>query len=365
MKVKQMNPFQPTFGKNPPMLIGRDEIINNFIESLDENVGDERRATLFTGQRGMGKTVVLNALAKRAREKGWITAEVTTSPTMLEDILDNISDQVESRSKTTLQGINLSLFGFGGGVTTAKETRKTGWRMQVTRLLKELDNKGVGVLFTIDEIVSSSSELRQFAIAYQHFVREDRVVAVAMAGLPYQVSNLLQDKVLTFLRRSSRVELVMIDIDDVYEGMLATISEYGRTIEATVLKQAAESTKGYPYLIQLVGSKIWSMHPDNREISASDVEVGISLAYGQLKKNVFEPVLEVLSDKDIAFLRAMSKDDGASKTSDIAKRLKITAGYLSTYRARLLDADVIFSPKRGYLDFNIPFLREHLRGYPI
>ena len=103
------------------------------------------------------------------------------------------------------------------------------------------------------------------------------------------------------------------------------------------------------------------MHPDAIEISAADVEAGIPLALSQMDKNVIEPVLEVLSDNDIRFLRAMSKDSAASKTSEIARRLKVSASYLSTYRARLLDADVVFSPKRGYLDFNIPFLREYLR----
>lgn len=357
-----MNPFQPTFGKNPPTLIGRDTIIDDFIASLHEDVGDERRATLFTGQRGMGKTVVLNALARRAKELGWIVAEVTSSPTMLEDMLDQIFDQAESRSKTTLRGINLSLFGFGGGVTTATKIRKVGWRMQITRVLEELQKRSTGVLFTIDEALASSEELKQFAVAYQHFVREDRMVAVAMAGLPHQISDLLQDKVLTFLRRSNRVRLEMIDEGKVYEGMLTTVTSHDRTIAATSLKKAVEATQGYPYLIQLVGSKIWSTHPNNREISLDDVQAGIPLAYAQLKKNVIEPVLDVLSDTDISLLRAMSKDIGASKTSELAKRLKVSSGYLAAYRARLLDADVVFSPKRGYLDFNIPFLREYLLG---
>jgi type II secretory pathway predicted ATPase ExeA len=357
-----MNPFQPTFGKNPPAVIGRSDIIDDFIDGLAQDVGDERRATLFIGQRGMGKTVMLNQLAKRARRKKWVVADVTDSQTMLQDILDQLIDQMLKSSKHEVTGISLSAVGFGAGVSTqAKKQSATGWRMQVTKLLEELNNKGTGVLFTIDEVHGDSNELRQFATAYQHFVREDRKVAVAMAGLPFEISELLHDRILTFLRRASKVELTNVDIEQVELGMLETIETNGRAISPKALRNVAMQTDGYPYLIQLIGSCIWRVHPQNKTISDEDIQIGILQAYDKLFKNVVEPVLQELSGKDIAFLEAMSVDEEQSKLSDIQARLKASQSYISQYRKRLISADMVYAPKRGYVKYVIPQIGKYFK----
>ncbi len=33
--VRQRNPFKPTFGASPPLLVGRDELLQDFSEALD------------------------------------------------------------------------------------------------------------------------------------------------------------------------------------------------------------------------------------------------------------------------------------------------------------------------------------------
>ena len=52
-----MNPFKPTAGKMPPILIGRETAIEEFTEGLDNGAGAPGRIMLVTGQRGFGKTV--------------------------------------------------------------------------------------------------------------------------------------------------------------------------------------------------------------------------------------------------------------------------------------------------------------------
>jgi len=55
------NPFTPTFGVTPPLLVGRGNVLDEFSLALDGGVGDPGRAMLLTGVRGAGKTVALNA----------------------------------------------------------------------------------------------------------------------------------------------------------------------------------------------------------------------------------------------------------------------------------------------------------------
>lgn len=51
-----MNPFKPTAGKMPPVLVGRQNIIEDFQEALDNGAGAPGRLMLIMGQRGYGKT---------------------------------------------------------------------------------------------------------------------------------------------------------------------------------------------------------------------------------------------------------------------------------------------------------------------
>ncbi len=66
------NPFHPGFGVSPPLLVGRDSLIAEFGEALEDGPGSAGRATLYTGARGSGKTVMLNAVEDRARSAGWV-----------------------------------------------------------------------------------------------------------------------------------------------------------------------------------------------------------------------------------------------------------------------------------------------------
>ena len=353
------NPFKPTFGKNPPLVIGRERIINDYIDGLDEDAGDERRATLFIGQRGMGKTVILNQIAERAKAKGWVVAEASNNGTLLGDIVDELDEATSKKASRKLSGASLSVMGFGAGIETDAAVAPTpGWRMSVSKILDRAENiKARGVLFTIDEVHANSDELRQFATAYQHFVREDRNVGVAMAGLPNEVSELLQDKILTFLRRANKVQIGDVPVDQVELGLLQTIEANSRSIGSRALQQAASATSGYPYLIQLIGSYSWRVHPETPEISFEDVRIAIPQARAKLIVNVVEPMLKGLSSQDLEFLKAMAQDENESKMADIQAKLGVSQSYAAQYRKRLIEADVIHSPRRGIIAYTVPQTR--------
>lgn len=65
------NPFKPTAGKRPPILIDRESVIEDFEEGLDNGAGAPGRLMLITGNRGCGKTVLLRELQRLASERGW------------------------------------------------------------------------------------------------------------------------------------------------------------------------------------------------------------------------------------------------------------------------------------------------------
>ena len=65
------NPFKPTAGRIPPILVGREEIIEDFDYALKDGVGSPGRLMFLTGARGVGKTVMLDTLGTHAQKQGW------------------------------------------------------------------------------------------------------------------------------------------------------------------------------------------------------------------------------------------------------------------------------------------------------
>jgi hypothetical protein len=71
-------------------------------------------------------------------------------------------------------------------------------------LLDQLALADLGLVITVDEVNPEVGELVSFVSTYQHFVRERRNVALHMAGLPNNVSSLLGNDDVSFLRRASQ-----------------------------------------------------------------------------------------------------------------------------------------------------------------
>ena len=218
------------------------------------------------------------------------------------------------------------------------------------------------MLITLDEIHRTQIvELRELATSVQHAFREDRDVAFVGAGLAAAVSDVLNDDVVTFLRRAERHTLGTVARADVARGFREPIEAAGRTVGDTALEVMVDGARGYPFLLQLVGAQTWRNHPDNDEITAEDAEHGVTRARQRLGVLVHEPALSAISDVDRDFLRAMTRDDGPSRMADIQERLGVGVNYASQYRLRLIAAELIQPGRRGYVEFALPYLREFLR----
>jgi hypothetical protein len=365
------NPFKPTFGVSPPLLAGREDLIAEFDEGLEDGPGSGARATLYTGARGAGKTVMLNAVEDCARARGWIVVSDTAAPGLitrltqsrLPELLRRFDPDAVRRRMTGLT----APFTAGGGVTwetLEAHVVKADIRSQLELLTDLLAEGETGLLITIDELHRNQiDELRELATTVQHIFRGNRDLAFVGAGLSAAVSDLLRDDVLTFLRRAERHHLGAVELGDVRKALREPIEAAGRDVSEEALEIMAAGTQGYPFLIQLVGAQTWRLRRTARTISVADARTGVENARRRLGSLVHAPALKEASDIDKSFLLAMSKDDGASRISDVASRLNVDKGYASVYRQRLIDAELIEPAGYGYVDFTLPYLREYLREH--
>jgi len=75
-----MNPFSPGAGSPPPELAGRDEVLDHAMLALKRiKHGRSERSLFLIGLRGVGKTVLLNEIEKRANKENYLSAMIEAS----------------------------------------------------------------------------------------------------------------------------------------------------------------------------------------------------------------------------------------------------------------------------------------------
>ena len=215
------NPFKPTAGKRPPILIGRESVIEDFEEGLDNGAGAPGRLMLITGNRGCGKTVLLRELQRLANERGW--AVISDSASL--GLCDRLADALRS-NKPVVTSMELGP-SFGRMSVEAARAKGETLRGLVNERLKKL-GPGKGILFAIDEAQSASiEELAALAVLYQQVLgdqdatglsdSDQRGLALVFAGLPSMVDDLLEEPSVTFLRRAQQRTLGAISLPKVLD----------------------------------------------------------------------------------------------------------------------------------------------------
>ena len=355
--------FQPTFGNRPDQYIGRDGVINQFMRGLSEPVGSRNRCTLFLGQRGMGKTALLLELGDRASKAGYVVARVTAHEGMPSAIIEQFQlngSQYFKDEKRKITGVSAGALGFSFGLTFSEAAeRQYGFRAKMSLLCDKLAEKGKGALILIDE-VRTSAAMREVAASYQELVGDRKNIAIAMAGLPHAVSSVLNDSVLTFLNRAMKVELGLISTQLIRAYFERAFKSIGIDISDEILDRAALSTRGFPYLMQLIGYYVIQYTPKGTAVTDKIMDKVEKAAMRDMEDNVFKPILAPLSDNDKIFLKALAQCGGNATTSKLQAVLGKKGPAMQPYRKRLIEAGVIEAPRRGELMIAVPYLSEFM-----
>lgn len=377
--IRVANPFRASLGSTTPYLAGRHHEISDFADALDDGPGAHERISLVTGLRGVGKTVLLNAFEEEAKKRAWWVISETATGGFSERIIDallRIASEVMAKNKRMLTGVTLpGILGVQFSSEPAQQPKRT-LRSALTEFLawqEEVDAKlgqePGGLLITLDELHHQRrEEVIDFGTTIQHLVREERNIAVAMAGIPQSIKPLLasdegKDPV-TFLRRANRIDLGMINDDEVRRALAEPVADAGFSWDSQALDEAVRACGGYPFMVQLIGQQCFKRRQGDR-ITLGSVSDAADIAKRKLGQLVHESALSDLSEVDRTFLVAMAVDDGPSQMADLAQRLGVTAQYAGTYRRRLIEAEIIASAGYGLVDFELPYLRDYLRLHPV
>ena len=337
--MKSDNPFTLTFGRQPLTSIARLEDINQIAGSFSSN-NPMCQTYLISGLRGSGKTVLMTSVVKELQKSGnWISVDLNSSVDLLEDFAMRLTDACKKSTSLTEGGIDISLAGFGIGLSGAKTERDSVSKIE--SLLEYAKKKNKRVIITIDEVIPNES-MKIFASQFQIFVRKDYPVFLIMTGLYENIFAIQNDSQLTFLLRSPKIMLEPLSIQQI-------VNHYKKIFnidEQTAVKFAA-ITKGYALAFQAFGSLYWDYKDELplEEILEKFDEILDDFAYRK--------IWESLSTTDKKILGYFSEKEKA-KVNEIRDALSMTSAVFSKYREKLLNRGLLASKEYGTLELTLP-----------
>lgn len=227
-----------------------------------------------------------------------------------------------------------------------------------------LDSRGGGLFLSLDELQSASPEhLHVLTDAIQDLVRDELPIALTVAGLPFEIAELLDHPGTTFLRRAVPVPLTALSRDEVESTLRDTALRGSKRFDDDAAYLGAEATQGYPYLVQLLGSVAWALAGE--EITAETIDAALPLVKDRMGLQVHAPALRGIPGRELEYLAHMARGTRPMPTGEIAEAMGIPANQQSTYRRRLIERGLIAPAGYGRVDFALPYLGEYLREHKV
>lgn len=355
-----MNPFNPNFGNVPTIFIDRSKQLKRVIEGLD-NFGSPYQTTLVYGLRGVGKTSFLTDISQlMSKKEKWIVINLALGDDLISSFIQLIYKEANSKLKQLLDQTDINFSAFGIGFSHQHQNNKS-YRVVIEEILEKLQQQDIKLLVTIDE-AQSTPEIKEFATIYQLMRRENYKISLIMTGLPDKVSELQNDDVLTFLLRSGRIVLEPLDTISMKFSYRKAFTGGNRQIDNQTLNEMLKMTNGYAYGFQLLGYLVWETK--DKTITQQTLNNILQDYQEMLYRNVYAKVYESLSNIDREFIAAMiSINEENISISKIGKKLGKPKNYISIYRRRLIDDQLIMSPKWGYISFTLPFFKDFVREF--
>ncbi|MEQ6902961.1 ATP-binding protein [Nocardioides sp. YIM 152588] len=391
------NPYAPGAGQRPPELAGRDEQLAAFDVVLERVArGRPERSLVLTGLRGVGKTVLLNALRSAAVRKGWGTGKLEARPdqslrrplsSALHQAVRELGHPEPDEADHVLGVIRSFVHREAGSDAKLKDRWSPGIDVAAVRgradsgdieidlveLLTDVGglaaDVGKGVAVFIDEMQDlGPDDISALCAACHELSQNGLPVIVVGAGLPHLPAVLSASKSYSErLFSYQRIDRLSREAAD--RALSAPAEDEDACFAEDALAAMYEATGGYPYFIQAYGKTVWDLAPRS-PITGDDVAVAAPEAERELAVGFFGSRYERATPGERDYLRAMADaagetaDDpvGSVATSDVAVVLGKKPQSLSPARDNLLKKGLIYSGERGRIAFTVPHFGRYLRS---
>jgi DNA polymerase III delta prime subunit len=398
------NPYAPGAGQRPPELAGRDDQLRAFTVVLERVARSKpERSIVLTGLRGVGKTVLLNALRSAAVRANWGTGKLEARPDQRlrrpisaalhvavrelghpkSDDVDYVLGVIKAFAQREAATNARLRDRWNPGIDVAAVTGRADSgdiEIDLVELLSDVGglaaDVGRGVAIFIDEMQDLDPEDISALCAACHEISQSGLpVIVVGAGLPHLPAVLSASKSYSErLFKYSRID--RLDRSSADLALQSPAKDEGAEFHEDALEAMYVATGGYPYFIQAYGKVAWDSAPGS-PITAGDIRVAAPEAEAELAVGFFGSRYERATPGEREYLRAMADaaqivdqdahgpdlDDSESvTTASVAAVLDRKPQSLSVARDALLKKGLIYSAERGRIAFTVPHFGRYLRA---
>ena len=393
------NPYAPGAGQRPPELAGRDDQLRAFDVVLERvTAGRPERSLVLTGMRGVGKTVLLNALRSGAVRRHWGTGKLEARPDqgLRRPLSSALHQAVRELGHSDDESVGHAL-----GVIRSFARRDAGpsarlreqWHpgidapavkgradsgdieIDLVELFTDVGglaaDVGRGMAVFIDEMQDLGPDDVSALCAACHEISQSGLpIIVVGAGLPHLPAVLSASK--SYSERLFRYQRIdRLDRASADLALAAPADSEGAAFTGEALEAMYAATGGYPYFIQAYGKAVWDLAPQS-PIGLDDVAVAAPEAESELAVGFFGSRFDRATPGERDYLRAMAEaalliepdardEVGSVPTADVAAVLGKKPQALSPARDALLKKGLIYSGERGRIAFTVPHFGRYLR----
>ena len=398
------NPYAPGAGQRPPELAGRDDQLRVFNVVLERVVRSKpERSIVLTGLRGVGKTVLLNALRSAAVRAHWGTGKLEARPDQrlrrpisaalhvaVRELghpqgqeVDHVLGVIKAFAQRQAEPTARIRDRWNPGIDVAAVTGRADSgdiEIDLVELLTDVGglaaDLGKGVAIFIDEMQDlAAGDLSALCAACHEISQSGLPVIVVGAGLPHlpavlSASKSYSERLFTY-SRIDRLDRPSADL-----ALQSPAKDEGAEFRPEALEAMYAATGGYPYFVQAYGKVAWDSAPSS-PITYEDIRVAAPEAEAELAVGFFGSRYERATPGEREYLRAMAdaalsaaqdseglalEDIDSVTTASVAAVLDRKPQSLSVARDALLKKGLIYSGERGRIAFTVPHFGRYLRA---
>jgi len=359
-------------------MVGRDAQLSAMRTAIRRTKNHmQTRPQCLWGLRGVGKTVLLNAMKREADAAGWLTVGLEAPPTskgrdvvrqrFARDLLTAARKMkvIDGHTLRAALGsissfsISVGIASISLGVEPTKGRADTGDVSQdLTELAsdvsEDLAKRGLGFAVFVDEMQDLDADFTAALLTMQHKAnQEDWPVFVIGAGLPNLPGRL--SEIRTYAERLFTYEEIgPLPAAIAVTALTKPAEERRAAFTPPAAARLVEASNGYPYFLQEFGKAIWDV-AEQTPFTKKDADNAVRLGIAELDSGFFPARWERATQAERAYLAAMAEDgDSGSLSGEIADRLGKTTQSLGPVRAQLIAKGLIYSPEHGVLRFSVP-----------
>lgn len=134
--------------------------------------------------------------------------------------------------------------------------------------------------------------------------------------------------------------------------------EAGYQLDIPTVIYMTKQTMGFAYAFQLLGYWVWKTASEqgNKVITKKTVDKILDQYISDLFRNVYYKVYREMTEKERQFVQAMVKiGRPKGKAQEIGQKMDKKPGYISVYRRKLIDDQIIMPASYGYVQFMLPY----------